>query len=189
MPGSPAFTGSRLEFLQSHTSAFAQAVASQSAGDFQVNFFRRYFKRYPVTLPHDQEPSAADLAAVDDAAMDVEEDLSELEADEIEQQRHDILYRKSVSPFHLNSNICSSDVSKFPAGLSINIAKQTPILVHLAPALNCEPYSNPFLNVCWEFPASRQERSQLSIFSLEKTTLPWNLRQPRQFAESLTRSI
>ncbi|CAA7268132.1 unnamed protein product [Cyclocybe aegerita] len=52
---------------------YAAGVDGGYAADALANIQRRYFKQYPVSLPHDEEPSEAHLAAVDDDAPD--EDL------------------------------------------------------------------------------------------------------------------
>lgn len=70
MPHPGAFKGSRKEFLLSEKSSYADAIKNGYVQDFLSNLVRRYFKRYPVTLLHDQEPTAEALAAVDDSAAD-----------------------------------------------------------------------------------------------------------------------
>ena len=69
-PGS--FKGSRKEFLLSQAELFANAVIHSHVLDTIADIQRRYFKRYPPSLPHDEEPTAEWLAAVDDNAPDDE---------------------------------------------------------------------------------------------------------------------
>ena len=64
-----AFVGSRVEFLKGEKRAYAEAVASGYARDTLSTISRRYFKRYPVDLPHNEEPTAEHLASVDDDAI------------------------------------------------------------------------------------------------------------------------
>ena len=65
-----AFQGSRKEFLLGERSSYSAAVDGGYAADALALIQRRYFKRYPVELPHTVEPSPDFLAAVDDDAPD-----------------------------------------------------------------------------------------------------------------------
>lgn len=67
-----AFGGSRAAFLDAQRDAYAAAVISNDIADCVASIQRRYFKRYPIDLGHDIEPSAEFLAAVDDDAADPE---------------------------------------------------------------------------------------------------------------------
>ncbi|PPQ77494.1 hypothetical protein CVT26_006140 [Gymnopilus dilepis] len=67
-----AFRGSRKEFLISQKAAYAEAVVGGYVADALADIQRKYFKRYPVDLAHDEEPSEEHLAAVDDNAPDPE---------------------------------------------------------------------------------------------------------------------
>ncbi len=69
-PGS--FQGSRKEFLLAQADLFANAVIHSHVLDTIADIQRRYFKRYPPSLPHDEEPTAEWLASVDDNAPDDE---------------------------------------------------------------------------------------------------------------------
>lgn len=97
MPGPPAFTGSRLTFLQSNCLLYAEAVASHTTHDFQANLFRRYSKRYPITLLHNTEPSDAALEAVDDDEIDEEEDISAFDEEQLLERKNAIIARQNVS--------------------------------------------------------------------------------------------
>ncbi|PPQ83739.1 hypothetical protein CVT26_005017 [Gymnopilus dilepis] len=72
MPARPAFSGLRLEFLLGEVDRYTTAIANGTKEDVGKDIIRRYFKRFPPELPHDQEPSADHLAAVDDSAPDPE---------------------------------------------------------------------------------------------------------------------
>lgn len=67
-----AFKGSRKEFLLAQADLFADAVIHSHVLDTIADIQRRYFKRYPPSLPHDEEPTAEWLASVDDNAPDDE---------------------------------------------------------------------------------------------------------------------
>ena len=67
-----AFRGTRKVFLMAEKATYAAAVQGGYPSDALVDIQRRYFKRYPIDLPHDEEPSAEHLASVDDNAADVE---------------------------------------------------------------------------------------------------------------------
>ncbi|KAF9471141.1 hypothetical protein BDN70DRAFT_820400, partial [Pholiota conissans] len=69
-PGS--FKGSRKTFLLAQADLYAEAVVNNNVADTVSDIQRRYFKRYPITLPHDEEPDEAWLAQVDDTAPDAD---------------------------------------------------------------------------------------------------------------------
>ena len=102
-----AFIGSRKEFLSSQREAYSAAVAGGYAGDALAQIQRRYFKRYPIDLPHTDEPTPEFLARVDDDAPDPEirepdkDELSPEEyataKEELEQRQRLISFRKAVS--------------------------------------------------------------------------------------------
>jgi len=63
------FQGSWKEFLLGEKAAYSTSVAGGYTADALALIQRRYFKHYPVDLPHDVEPTAEFLATVgDDAA-------------------------------------------------------------------------------------------------------------------------
>lgn len=102
-----AFSGSRKEFLISQKEFYAIAVHEDNAAEAISIIQRRYFLRYPVELPHDEEPSAEHLAAVDDdtAVPDPEgpdPDIMSLEDYEVAlskwvDRQKLVLFRKAVS--------------------------------------------------------------------------------------------
>ena len=67
-----AFKGLRKEFLDSQKELYASAVRDNHVADTVADIQRRYFKRFPVTLSHMQEPTEEFLATVDDNAPDPE---------------------------------------------------------------------------------------------------------------------
>jgi hypothetical protein len=104
-PGS--FRGSRKEFLNGEKDAYRTGVQGGYAADALANIQRRYFKRYPIDLPHDEEPPAEHLESINDDAPDDEpehpneEDLSPEEYAEalkaMEERRTLINRRRAVS--------------------------------------------------------------------------------------------
>ena len=64
-----AFVGSRFEFLKGEKQAYADAVAQGYVRDALATISRRYFKRYPIDLPHGEEPTEEYLVSVDDDAV------------------------------------------------------------------------------------------------------------------------
>ena len=74
-----AFRGTRKEFLLSQKAAYAEAVVGGFVADTLANIQRKFFKRYPVDLSHDEEPSEEHLAAVDNNTPDPEVQLPDAE--------------------------------------------------------------------------------------------------------------
>lgn len=72
MPNPGSFPGSRGEFLKEQRERYAQAVVDGNINDVVTEIQRRYFKRYPINLPHEEEPSQEWLSQVDDDAPDPE---------------------------------------------------------------------------------------------------------------------
>lgn len=102
-----AFLGSRKNFLQSQKGKYNAGVVGGYAADALAQIQRKYFKRYPIDMPHDEEPSAERLATVDDEAADEElegPDIDALDEDELaaamvklEARRVMLCFRKAVS--------------------------------------------------------------------------------------------
>ena len=67
-----AFQGSQKEFLLSQKPAYKVGVLGGYTADALSQIQCKYFKRYPIDLPHQEEPSVEWLAAVDDDTPDVE---------------------------------------------------------------------------------------------------------------------
>lgn len=72
MPNPGSFRGSRFDFMVSQKAEWARAVEEEYATEMLSTIQCRYFRRYPVDLPHDVEPSAEHLASVDDDGPDIE---------------------------------------------------------------------------------------------------------------------
>jgi len=87
--------------------AYKAGVLGGYAADALANIQHRYFRRFPIDLPHDQEPTVQFLAGVNDNAPDrVEEvvELDDLTPEEVEAavskmkaRRKLVEYRKAVS--------------------------------------------------------------------------------------------
>ncbi|KAF8201854.1 hypothetical protein BJ912DRAFT_843261, partial [Pholiota molesta] len=69
-----AFKGTRKEFLAAQSTLYANAVINNHVADTVSDIQRRYFKRYPITLAHDEEPSEDWLSQVDDNAPETDLD-------------------------------------------------------------------------------------------------------------------
>ncbi|KAF9470923.1 hypothetical protein BDN70DRAFT_939329 [Pholiota conissans] len=67
-----AFRGARKEFLMKEKPNYSAGVIGGYAGEALAAIQRRYFKRFPIDLPHDEEPSSESLAAVNDDAPDAD---------------------------------------------------------------------------------------------------------------------
>lgn len=67
-----AFSGRRKAFLDAQKETYAAAVAAGHINDTVADIQRRYFKRFPLTLAHSEEPTEEFLAAIDDEAPDPE---------------------------------------------------------------------------------------------------------------------
>ncbi|KAF8202529.1 hypothetical protein BJ912DRAFT_842680, partial [Pholiota molesta] len=100
-----AFQGSRKEFLVGEKAAYQAGVDGGYAADALALVQRRYFKRYPIDLPHDQEPEPEALASVDYDAPDIEEEVpdeTQLGSEQyaaamltVEERRKAVVFRKA----------------------------------------------------------------------------------------------
>jgi len=106
--GNPGvFRGTRFKFLILEKASYKAGVDGGYATDALAKIQSRYFRRYPVKLPLDEEPSPEFTKAVDDEKLDVEQqepDPEKLTVDEYKaeierlRQRADlIIVRKAVS--------------------------------------------------------------------------------------------
>lgn len=98
--------GLRRDFMLGEKPAYSEGVKGGFVADALAIIQRRYFKRFPIELADDQEPSAEFLEAVNDDepdpervapdrdALDDEEYAAALE--EVEQRRRTLSYRKAV---------------------------------------------------------------------------------------------
>ena len=126
------FQGSRKEFLLGERTSYGAAVAGGYAADALALIQRRYFKRYPVELPHTLEPSPEVLAAVDDDAPDDEipvpdqDQMSEEEyraaVDRLAERQKLVSCRRAVSRalFTSKASVLSANISKSNGGWRIN---------------------------------------------------------------------
>lgn len=73
MPNPGTFLGPRGDFLKAQSALYAQAVKDGDINDIVSDIQRRYFKRWPITLPHNEEQTQEWLDKVDDDSPD--EDL------------------------------------------------------------------------------------------------------------------
>ncbi|KAF8876893.1 hypothetical protein CPB84DRAFT_1852837 [Gymnopilus junonius] len=67
-----AFQGARKIFLTGEKEAYSQAVDEGFVPEAVVKIQHRYFKRFPIDLPDEVDPTPEELAAVDDEAIDPE---------------------------------------------------------------------------------------------------------------------
>ena len=89
------FSGLRKAFLDSQQDIYAAAVQGKHVADTVANIQRRYFKRFPITLSHSEEPTKEFFDAVDDDAPDPELKPPTLDGLDDNAQR---TYTNSVSP-------------------------------------------------------------------------------------------
>jgi len=126
------FQGSRKEFLLGEKSSYSTAVAGGYAADALALIQRRYFKRYPVDLPHNLEPSPEFLAAVDDDAPDdkiavpdqdkMSEEDYRAAVDRLAERQKLVSCRRAVSVLclHLRPPYSVTNVSKSNGGWRTN---------------------------------------------------------------------
>ena len=77
-PGS--FGPSRKAFLESQKTIYAAGVLDGYAADALAQIQRRYLKRFPIDLPHDDEPTDEWLASVNDEDDDPDQVPPNLES-------------------------------------------------------------------------------------------------------------
>jgi len=101
-----AFQGSRREFLLSQKPAYKAGVIGGYAADALAEIQRKYFKRYPIDLPHSEEPSPEWLEEVDDDAPDIDQEELDVSSEEyaiaakkMETRRSLLTFRKAVRSF------------------------------------------------------------------------------------------
>ena len=102
-----AFQGARKAFLLGEKEAYRQAMEEGYIAEAIANIQRRFFKRFPVDLPDDVDPSEEALAAVDDEAIEPEyerpdpEKMSSEEYEEaikkMEERQKKISFKRGVS--------------------------------------------------------------------------------------------
>jgi len=111
MSARAAFSGLRLKFLEEQLEGYATAVVESRDNDFVLDVQRRYLKRFPLSLPHDIEPSHESLDAIDDNLPDQEfkeptqKDMSNEEymaaKSAFDHECALLHFRKEVSQFHI----------------------------------------------------------------------------------------
>jgi hypothetical protein len=97
--------------------AYSEGVKGGFAADALAIIQRRYFKRFPIDLDHDHEPSTESLEAVDDDEPDPDraepdrETLNDEEyaaaLEEVEERRRSLIYRKAVSSSVTSCFVCT----------------------------------------------------------------------------------
>lgn len=100
------FHGLRKDFLAGEKVTYSNAVAGNYEKDTIADIQRRFFKRFPVGLPLNEEPSAEHLASVNDADADPDvegPDETDLTSEEcaiarskLEERAKLIIFRKGV---------------------------------------------------------------------------------------------
>lgn len=123
-----AFIGTRAAFLDTQREVYAAAVIGNHIADCVADIQRRYFKRYPIDLDHDVEPSAESLIAVDDNAAEPEPISPDADAMTLEEydtavkafeaRQKLIKYRKEVSVVVLS---CLDLFSRFQLSSKLNV--------------------------------------------------------------------
>lgn len=128
-----AFQGLRKQFLMNEKPAYTAGVQGGFAADALANIQRRYFRRFPIDLPHDQEPTVEWLAAVNDNAPDTEleitgtDKLTSVEFEEavaqLKERRKLVKYRKAVSTCcraHVTSLLTSDTADQTLDAISVH---------------------------------------------------------------------
>jgi hypothetical protein len=104
-PGS--FGLSRKAFLISQKPAYSAGVVDGYAADALAVIQRKYHKRFPIDLPHDEEPSEEWLASVDDEEPYPEQFAPDIETlgeeeyaraiEALEKRQKQVAFRQAVS--------------------------------------------------------------------------------------------
>lgn len=130
------FKGLRKEFLDSQKDLYAAAVQGNHVSDTVADIQRRYFKRFPVTLSHSEEPTKEFLDAVDDDAPDAELKPPELDGlDDNATARAVRVHELRIAELKMRMDVSNSDIirqlstdntvsSKSNAGFSTNTTKR-----------------------------------------------------------------
>ena len=117
-----AFHGARKAFLMGEKEAYSQAVDEGYAAECIAKIQRRFFKRFPIDLPDEAEPTAEELAKVDDD--EIEPDFPEPERDKMSQQEYeaalDVLEeRRKKLVFKKGVSICFQKVGRSVCGMPV----------------------------------------------------------------------
>lgn len=104
-----AFKGLRKEFLDSQKELYAAAVHGSHVPDTVADIQRRYFKRFPVTLSHTQEPTEEFLATVDDDAPDPEFGPPQPSGSDADADARALrVYEFQVAELKMRKDVCAS---------------------------------------------------------------------------------
>jgi len=128
-PGS--FGPSRKAFLVSQKPAYSAGVLGGYAADALALIQRKYLKRFPIELPHDEEPTEEWLASVNNDEPDPDQLPPDIEslgeenyvaAMEVLERRQKLLaFRKAVSAILVSMLVCPEGLSsKSNVGLRIS---------------------------------------------------------------------
>lgn len=66
------FKGTCLEFVQGEHANYVKAVLEGHATEELMNIICHFFKRFPISLPDNEEPSVEDLGNINNEAPDIE---------------------------------------------------------------------------------------------------------------------
>lgn len=89
----------RYEFLASHMPDYEAAIGNGTVGQFIDSVYARYARRFPIELPLSEDPSAEQLAAVDDNAPEPEHIarcLDDLPGEELAEEEAKITARQAL---------------------------------------------------------------------------------------------
>ena len=104
-----AFKGLRKEFLDAQKDIYAAAVQGNHVADTVADIQRRYFKRFPITLSHTQEPTEEFLATVDDDAPEAEFGPPQLTGSSAEADARAVrVYEFQVAELRLRKDVSDS---------------------------------------------------------------------------------
>lgn len=92
MPNPGKFHGKRKEFLTTKRPEFNASVNNDRVPDVLMQIYQAYFRRFPMTMSEDDEPTDEALAAVDDNAAEPEDNTVAL--DELSGEAYDIALEK-----------------------------------------------------------------------------------------------
>jgi hypothetical protein len=108
-----AFQGSRKEFLIGEKSKYRAAVVGGFVKDAIADIQRRYFKRFPIEVPHNEEPSPEHLASVDDSESDPEPQVphkEKLSPEEYSEQMEKLEARQILVTVRKDVSVCLSNL-------------------------------------------------------------------------------
>ena len=126
-----SFGPSRKAFLLSQKPAYSAGVVGGYAADALALIQCKYLKRFPIDLPHDEEPTEEWLASVNDNEPEpdrVPPDIKSLNEEdyitacEASEKRQKLLsFRKAVSEIVVSTPVCFESLSsKSSVGLHIS---------------------------------------------------------------------